>query len=191
MVKVYISHQLTISRWRRRAWCHTRSPSRIMWSGGQYISVRTFSAAFAWFLSTLLFLKLAVGQRVASHYSAKERVFIAGDACAPHPYAKILFRSLIIHEQVIPTLRRQDRVTKNLLLCLKQRWYCIGMNASMNDTHNLAWKLVHVLRGWANQSILKTVSLRRVRPLHISPDWLFIAVRGRTKTVRSGLDRFR
>jgi hypothetical protein len=54
------------------------------------------------------------------------------------------------------------------------------MNASMNDTHNLgscpkflpalfvtvnctlsliAWKLVHVLRGWADISLLKTVRL--------------------------------
>ena len=37
------------------------------------------------------------------------------------------------------------------------------MNASMNDTHNLAWKLAHVLRGWADLSLLKTVS----PPLHI------------------------
>ncbi|KAF7302055.1 hypothetical protein MIND_00772000 [Mycena indigotica] len=34
-----------------------------------------------------------------------------------------------------------------------------GMNASMNDTHNLAWKLVYVLRGWAGLSILQTVQL--------------------------------
>jgi hypothetical protein len=52
------------------------------------------------------------------------------------------------------------------------------MNASMNDTHNLgsrrgfsscynimtlivlsAWKLGHVLRGWADISLLKTVGL--------------------------------
>lgn len=49
------------------------------------------------------------------------------------------------------------------------------MNASMNDTHNLSklaicavfgikltnslvWKLSHVLRGWADVSLLKTVS---------------------------------
>ncbi|KAH7919888.1 hypothetical protein BV22DRAFT_840363 [Leucogyrophana mollusca] len=36
-----------------------------------------------------------------------------------------------------------------------------GMNASMNDTHNLAWKLVHVLRGWADVSLLKTYELER------------------------------
>lgn len=34
------------------------------------------------------------------------------------------------------------------------------MNASMNDTHNLVWKLVHVLRGRAHLNLLKTV--RRV-----------------------------
>lgn len=32
-----------------------------------------------------------------------------------------------------------------------------GMNASMNDTHNLSWKLTQVLRGWADPSILETV----------------------------------
>ncbi|KAG6902556.1 hypothetical protein C0995_014945 [Termitomyces sp. Mi166 len=36
-----------------------------------------------------------------------------------------------------------------------------GMNASMNDTHNLAWKLVHVIRGWAKPSLLKTYELER------------------------------
>ncbi|KIM55982.1 hypothetical protein SCLCIDRAFT_133449 [Scleroderma citrinum Foug A] len=36
-----------------------------------------------------------------------------------------------------------------------------GMNASMNDTHNLAWKIVQVLRGWAHPSILKTYESER------------------------------
>jgi len=36
-----------------------------------------------------------------------------------------------------------------------------GMNASMNDTHNLAWKLIHVLRGWADISLLKTYEFER------------------------------
>ncbi|KAI0296545.1 FAD binding domain-containing protein [Multifurca ochricompacta] len=36
-----------------------------------------------------------------------------------------------------------------------------GMNASMNDTHNLAWKLTHVLRGWADISLLKTYEFER------------------------------
>ncbi|KIL69101.1 hypothetical protein M378DRAFT_70250 [Amanita muscaria Koide BX008] len=36
-----------------------------------------------------------------------------------------------------------------------------GMNASMNDTHNLAWKLAHVLRGWADISLLKTYEIER------------------------------
>ncbi|KAJ7625499.1 FAD binding domain-containing protein [Roridomyces roridus] len=36
-----------------------------------------------------------------------------------------------------------------------------GMNASMNDTHNLAWKLAFVLRGWAGLSLLKTYELER------------------------------
>ncbi|KAI6160821.1 FAD binding domain-containing protein [Pisolithus thermaeus] len=36
-----------------------------------------------------------------------------------------------------------------------------GMNASMSDTHNLAWKLAQVLREWANPSILRTYELER------------------------------
>lgn len=36
-----------------------------------------------------------------------------------------------------------------------------GMNASMNDSHNLVWKMAHVLRGWADISLLKTYELER------------------------------
>ncbi|KAJ6551443.1 FAD binding domain-containing protein [Mycena capillaripes] len=36
-----------------------------------------------------------------------------------------------------------------------------GMNASMNDSHNIAWKLVYVLRGWAGLSLLKTYEFER------------------------------
>jgi phenol 2-monooxygenase len=67
-----------------------------------------------------------IGQRVASSYSVKDRVFIAGDACHTHS----------------PKAGQ-------------------GMNASMNDTHNLAWKLVQVLRGWSNPSLLKTYEHER------------------------------
>ena len=81
-----------------------------------------------------------VGHRVASKFTAYERVFIAGDACHTHS----------------PKAGQ-------------------GMNAGMNDSHNLgsfvqsalsvypaandvpAWKLAHVLRGWADISLLKTV----------------------------------
>ncbi|KAI0738708.1 FAD binding domain-containing protein [Daedaleopsis nitida] len=38
-----------------------------------------------------------------------------------------------------------------------------GMNASMNDTHNLAWKLAYVLRGWAPMSLLKTYEAERLK----------------------------
>ncbi|KAH9057459.1 FAD binding domain-containing protein [Lactarius vividus] len=67
-----------------------------------------------------------IGQRVASRFTANERVFIAGDACHTHS----------------PKAGQ-------------------GMNASMNDTHNLAWKLTHVLRGWADISLLKTYEFER------------------------------
>ncbi|KZS94662.1 hypothetical protein SISNIDRAFT_452748 [Sistotremastrum niveocremeum HHB9708] len=36
-----------------------------------------------------------------------------------------------------------------------------GMNASMNDTHNLIWKLTQVLRGWSHISLLKTYEFER------------------------------
>ncbi|KAJ8589550.1 hypothetical protein M405DRAFT_862066 [Rhizopogon salebrosus TDB-379] len=67
-----------------------------------------------------------IGQRVASRFSANERIFIAGDACHTHS----------------PKAGQ-------------------GMNASMNDTHNLAWKLVQVLRGRADISLLKTYEFER------------------------------
>ncbi|EIM82041.1 uncharacterized protein STEHIDRAFT_103548 [Stereum hirsutum FP-91666 SS1] len=38
-----------------------------------------------------------------------------------------------------------------------------GMNASMNDSHNLAWKLIYVLRGWADMSLLKTYEFERLK----------------------------
>ncbi|TFK71665.1 hypothetical protein BDN72DRAFT_427817 [Pluteus cervinus] len=36
-----------------------------------------------------------------------------------------------------------------------------GMNASMNDGHNLAWKLAQVIRGWADMTLLETYELER------------------------------
>ncbi|KAJ2911833.1 hypothetical protein MD484_g8578, partial [Candolleomyces efflorescens] len=68
----------------------------------------------------------SVGQRVASSYSARERVFIVGDACHTHS----------------PKAGQ-------------------GMNASMGDSHNLAWKLAYVLRGWAGISLLNTYESER------------------------------
>ncbi|KAG8221073.1 putative phenol hydroxylase [Butyriboletus roseoflavus] len=67
-----------------------------------------------------------VGQRVASKFSVKNRVFIAGDACHTHS----------------PKAGQ-------------------GMNASMNDAHNLAWKLAFAIRGWADMSLLSTYELER------------------------------
>ncbi|KAF8555667.1 hypothetical protein OG21DRAFT_1410564 [Imleria badia] len=67
-----------------------------------------------------------IGQRVASKFSVKDRVFIAGDACHTHS----------------PKAGQ-------------------GMNASMNDAHNLAWKLALVIRGWAEMSLLPTYESER------------------------------
>ncbi|KAG1737215.1 FAD binding domain-containing protein [Suillus lakei] len=67
-----------------------------------------------------------IGQRVASKFSIKNRVLIAGDACHTHS----------------PKAGQ-------------------GMNASMNDAHNLAWKLALVVRGWAEPSLLSTYESER------------------------------
>ncbi|THH05532.1 hypothetical protein EW146_g9879 [Bondarzewia mesenterica] len=65
-------------------------------------------------------------QQVASTYSVKNRVFIAGDACHTHS----------------PKAGQ-------------------GANASMHDTHNLAWKIAYVIRGWAKPSLLSTYDEER------------------------------
>ncbi|KAH7334215.1 FAD binding domain-containing protein [Rhizoctonia solani] len=41
-----------------------------------------------------------------------------------------------------------------------------GMNAAIGDSHNLAWKLVHVLREWAKPQILDTYELERRQYAH-------------------------
>ena len=41
-----------------------------------------------------------------------------------------------------------------------------GMNSGIDDTHNLAWKLAHVMRGQAGQSLLDTYSDERVFAAH-------------------------
>lgn len=64
-----------------------------------------------------------VGQRVASQFSMHDRVFIVGDACHTHsPKAG--------------KQRRRSRIQGNKLLT---RFFLQGqgMNASMNDSHNL------------------------------------------------------
>ncbi|CAE6394567.1 unnamed protein product [Rhizoctonia solani] len=36
-----------------------------------------------------------------------------------------------------------------------------GMNAALSDAHNLSWKLVHVLKGWATPDLLRTYEFER------------------------------
>ena len=70
---------------------------------------------------TILGCELSVvGQRVASSYSVKDRVFIAGDACHTHSPKAGEMISL------------PHGTPGSFLRGLGQ-----GMNASMNDTHNL------------------------------------------------------
>ena len=61
----------------------------------------------------------SVGQRVAAKYSVNERIFIAGDACHTHS----------------PKAGRSRPVGQSMHMAD----YLVGqgMNASMNDTHNL------------------------------------------------------
>ena len=42
-----------------------------------------------------------------------------------------------------------------------------GLNSSVQDAHNLAWKLAHVLRGWADEGLLDSYHLER-RPVAVS-----------------------
>lgn len=45
------------------------------------------------------------------------------------------------------------------------------MNASMNDTHNLSWKLAHVLKGWAQPQLLHTVGFSYSYAYFSPPDF--------------------
>ena len=54
-----------------------------------------------------------------------------------------------------------------------------GMNAAISDGHNLSWKLVHVLNGWAAKDLLHTVSSNSALPWQV----LIIAVRIRASLV--------
>ncbi|KAG1848326.1 FAD binding domain-containing protein [Suillus subalutaceus] len=68
----------------------------------------------------------SVGQRVASQFSIKNRVFIAGDACHTHS----------------PKAGQ-------------------GMNAAINDSHNLGMSSFPVVRGWADMALLSTYESER------------------------------
>jgi hypothetical protein len=100
-----------------------------------------------------------VEQRVASRFASHGRVFIVGDACHTHsPQAGIM-----IGLQCGSLLTRPYTCTGQ------------GLNAGINDTHNLgelpqppetqcatkphsAWKISQVLHGHASASLLQTVS---------------------------------
>lgn len=69
-------------------------------------------------LDSSLFL---VGQRVASQFSVRERIFIAGDACHTHSPKAGEWIDVLHHH---PWNCSDQRIGQ-------------GMNASMNDSHNL------------------------------------------------------
>ncbi|KAI0664328.1 FAD binding domain-containing protein [Cubamyces menziesii] len=60
-----------------------------------------------------------------------------------------------------------------------------GMNASMSDTHNLAWKLTYVLRGWADVSLLSTYEFERrkfaVDLINFDRQWAALFSSGKVK----------
>ncbi|KAJ3805032.1 FAD binding domain-containing protein [Lentinula aff. lateritia] len=72
-----------------------------------------------------------IGQRVAERYTVHNRVFIAGDACHTH----------------LPKSGRSRHER--------------GPAASMYDSYNLAWKLVHVLKGIAHPTLLQMYEFER------------------------------
>lgn len=84
-----------------------------------------------------------VGQRIASQFSDRGRVFISGDAGHTHsPKAA----------QGTSCFRFWPKQTLTLI---------IGMNVSLHDTFNLGWKLALVLKGLSPTSLLETYSLER------------------------------
>ena len=62
-----------------------------------------------------------VGQRVARKYSIQDRVFIVGDACHTHSPKAGAHEPRSIHKVILISILRVGQ----------------GMNASMNDSHNL------------------------------------------------------
>lgn len=164
---------------------HTSWTTRKISNGGQFTSVCLFQNSRPRLFQCASCL--LVGQRVASSYSVKDRVFIAGDACHTHsPKAgeKVALSSGILD----PFLHDLGQ----------------GMNASMNDTHNLgthlihvarrrlkiecsAWKLAQVLRGWSSMSLLKTVGFKWLTFQYLL--YLFFSVRTRTQKIRTRPDK--
>jgi phenol 2-monooxygenase len=92
-----------------------------------------------------------VGQRLASAYQdTTGRVFILGDACGY--FERILCQNGLLNTLFLTSIGHTHSPHAGQ-----------GMNAAMSDGHNLSWKLVHVLRGWAGPELLRTVCVSIVR----------------------------
>ncbi|ELU40529.1 FAD binding domain-containing protein [Rhizoctonia solani AG-1 IA] len=88
-----------------------------------------------------------VGQRLATRYSASRRVFLVGDACM----LRIAFMGI---------------VTKTFAGHTHSPHAGQGMNAAIGDSHNLAWQLVHTLRGWTKPRLLDMYERERRQYAH-------------------------
>ncbi|KAF7964521.1 hypothetical protein HWV62_6261, partial [Athelia sp. TMB] len=84
-------------------------------------------------------------ERVASQFSASERIFIAGDACHTH--------SPKAGQGMNASMSDSHNLGTSLFLCIMQKADDICFNA--------AWKLAQVLRGTAHMSLLQTYELER------------------------------
>ena len=108
-----------------------------------------------------------IGQRVGDHFSAHERVFLAGDAVHTHSPKAGQGMNVSMH----------DSKSANFLnfclsqLCALKQLLCVRERVRMltqipNIAYNLGWKIGSVVKGLSDRSILKTYELERGRIAH-------------------------
>lgn len=118
----FVVRLMSAGRSAGRYYIHLSWPTQKSSNGGQFTSVCLFQISHSRPFQRAS--HLPVGQRVASSYSVKDRAFIAGDACHTH--------SPKAGENISPL----SGILESFFHGLGQ-----GMNASMNDTHNLGMHL--------------------------------------------------
>ncbi|KXT06833.1 hypothetical protein AC578_7212 [Pseudocercospora eumusae] len=90
-----------------------------------------------------------IGQRVGTSFSAHERVFLAGDGMMFMIGTCMCVRDRLT--LVLPAVHTHSPKAGQ------------GMNVSMQDTFNLAWKVASVVKGTSSRAILKTYQSERRR----------------------------
>ncbi|KAI0818935.1 FAD binding domain-containing protein [Irpex lacteus] len=107
----------------------------------------------------------ATGRVVAQNIDAKRLLQIAEEALKPYviPPANVdWWTCYIVGQRVASSFTSNERVFIVGDAChTHSPKGGQGMNVSMNDSHNLAWKLAYVLRGWADPELLKTYEFER------------------------------